>query len=262
MDYFITYNHKTGRDYVEQLSERLFACGIGCWWLANPCPETQLDEVVRIAMESCSRCIVVWTTRELTPWQHMEVSVCHLHFRQRAPSRDPAEQFVVLRSVTDGKIGAADRIPLLTITEYLDFDSILSLNLDPITTAVGPRLLVYDGTVKPHFAEHSPLPAGIHAITGAVTNGPGPCGPKQCWIVLSDDYGIYVQQPRPVMTHQGRWCASNVHVGRGLKRALLLACGKESHRHLAGLVLAHEFGQTPWRKLAEDFEILDERRLQ
>jgi hypothetical protein len=255
MDYFISYNHDTAKDIVEELSKRLFEMGTSCWWLDKPLAPSTLHTAVQTAMESCHRCIVIWTTERLSHWQETEIATCRHLFWTRAPLQDPDERFVVLRL----KSNREKKIPMLN-GEYLDLDDVGTLALAPIVTALGPQSLVYNGRMKHEFAEHTPLSPGVHTIIGRSIDSPLEVrSPRQCWVVLTDAHGIYVQQPRPVVTHQQRWCASNVHIGDRLKEARLIACGWESHRQLTRRVVTQNWSQMPFSELAEDYELLDRR---
>lgn len=122
--------------------------------------------------------------------------------------------------------------------------------------------LTYSGDKKPIFNRKIGFkPAqGRHVLIGEYQYGQNNESglTLNCWIFLEDLWGkLYVQQPRPTITHAFRWLATNIHLGPNIKTIILAGLGPCSNRIMINKVLRKEWGSIEQDTLPNDFLIID-----
>lgn len=119
---FISYRHETGHAAASIIADELQQLGCDVWWLKEKIEEaSMLDGIVDRAIDNCSRCIIVWSDPELSPWQQAEVIRFRTLYELRSPVGDPTERFLVVRCQEDGSTGTSATLQLLGNVEYVSF---------------------------------------------------------------------------------------------------------------------------------------------
>jgi hypothetical protein len=268
MNVFITYNYKTGWHIAKATASALEDLGLDPWWFPGPADAEQIDLMVTAAAENCRVCVVVWSSPHVSDWQLAEIMGLWHRLAPAWPGSDPTDAFVVLRNISHSQIKERRTLPFLAHSEYLDYGANGNDTLPDLGRLrdwhPGTQFLSCESGRAPEFAEgalRTTPNVGRHVLIGRFTErSVGPRSGWKCWIVFEDLHNnVYVQQPRPTVTHPGRWIATNVYIGRGIKAVTLRACGPGAHRFLKERTLLGEFGGIPHGEFPKDYVDVDRR---
>ncbi len=264
MSIFISFNFATGNEVAHKIAKELLHHRLDPWWFPDPLPEDQISNVVETALGNCQSCILVWS-RKLTEWQTIEVATIRQILGQRAPAGDPTDMFLIFRNSEDEYIRKQKTLPLLQHSEYIDYreSDVVIPNLSHLANYIpSVESLIYANNRRPHFNKMEDFrpESGRHVLAGGFIeeskneNIPS----RHCWVLLEDVHGnLYIQQPRPTITHYFRWIMSNIQIGPNISGVILCAVGPKAHALFVEKVLRRNFGAIYKTELPDDYEEVD-----
>lgn len=262
MSVFISFNYKSGRQVAKVIARKLKAQGLDAWWFPGVLNHNQLDSMISLALANCSRCILLWTNEPMSGWQTAEISTIRHQFRERVPGGVAEECFIVARAVD--VVPKNRKLPLFLGCEYVDFSTDRPEALDfSFLDATPPGLVpVTCGNGRSPRIVRSPdfKPVrGHHLIHGEFVPQSESARSRHCWIFLRDhERRLYIQQPRPTVTHMRRWAAPNIYIGANITAIMLAAADDATHRKIVNLVLSQSYGAIEDAELVASLEILDQ----
>ena len=245
MSVFISYNFKTGHETAKLVDEELNRHKIDVWWIRNNLGESQLDSVIDRVLSTCQRCILIWSTLQLSEWQRSEIESIRQRLLMRRPPADTTDFFLVLRN---REISSDKRLPLLECSEYIEYTPGQPVDLSHLAGYVSASLPLTNGAgFKPAFHLQSGCRCytGKQSFTGEVLRDviSNEMRQQYCWIFLEDDEGKwYIQHPRPTFTHAKRWIAPTIILGDNIRAILLIAASRSVHKKIIDKVLAESWG--------------------
>jgi hypothetical protein len=227
MSIFISFNFETGEAIAKEISKTLRTQGMDAWWFDKPIPPDQLDPMIGLALANCTRCIVLLTKPQMSNWQMAEIVTIRHVFSTRLPAGMARECFIFARA-TD-LAPKRELLPLFHGSEQIKFHSRKAAKLDFRFLGATPPALVpvtCGNGLRPRIicdSDFEPIP-GQYLIHGDFMHYSGPTNERYCWIFLQDNRGrLYIQQPRPTVTHTKRWAAPNIVIGSKITGILLAA---------------------------------------
>jgi uncharacterized Fe-S cluster protein YjdI len=263
MSTFISYNYNTGYRSAKVLVNELRKIGNDPWWFPDAVSKRQVKAMVESSLSNCNSCILIWSSEILSNWQNYEANRIWFEFMNRTHTKDPTDMFVIFK---DCRI-KSNVLPLFDNSEYIDFDCIaldfpnLSF-LEEHLPSMHP--LVIKENKQPYFKKIDNFrpEQGIHSFVGEfkkveidnIIN-------KHCWILIKDINGdLYIQQPRPTVSHQNRWFAANINLGPEIKEVILAAVGWKTNLILSKKVLSRSWGSIKCYELGKDYVEIDRIR--
>ncbi len=260
MSVFLSFNFATGDALAKTIGGNLRELGQDPWWFDRPIPLDQLDPMIGLALGNCTRCIVLLTRPQMSNWQMAEIVTIRHVFSTRLPGGLARECFIFARA-TD-LVPIRESLPLFQGSEQIEFHSRDAAKVDfsflgdtppalvPVTCGRNraPRIIL-DPDFKPV--------RGQHLIHGDFVPYSGPTRERHCWVFLRDkEERLYIQQPRPTVTHLNRWAAPNIVVGPDITSIVLAAVDDAAHRDIVDLVLNQNYGAIKDEAMIRSLDIL------
>ena len=261
MSMFISFNFKTAWTVARRLGEHLRAHGMDAWWLRQRIDRAQLDPVISIAFDNCQRCLILLTTPKLSTWQLAECLTLRQKFANRMPGQVPKECFLFARA--SDLCPKKPKLPFFDGCQEIVFDSRDFTKLDlSFLSSTPPGLipLTCGGGRRPRIDRRPAFRArrGQHLLHGHFVQDRETMRPRFCWVLLRDTLGrLYVQQPRPTVTHNQRWAAPNIVIGDGIDAVLLTAVEEPVHLEIVDRVLHQDYGAISDAQFIASLDIID-----
>lgn len=262
MSIFISYNHDTGSELALKVASKLRNNRLDPWWFPEKLHPEQVDGMVDHTLVNCNRCIFIWTQVTPSNWTFAELMSIRNYFRKRLPSEDASEAFLIIRDLGQG-IGSNDTIPLFTDCQYINYNSETDLDFSFLSTGVpGVEPLTAGYFQYPKLAKDflHDIHIGKRILHGPIIKEKNSLefDSRYVWIMLKDKFNnLYIQQPRPTITHKGRWGSAKVHLGKDITDIILYATDSIAHKYIAESIMKQNYSGRQLSDLPGDYYELD-----